>query len=217
MTASARDDDVQPTEPGTSGRSDRLIIAVAAACLVAGFVAGRTGAESETQAGRDDAVAPATATSPSEEPEQPYPQRILRLGKSYRQFDGRRTTAAQFADPFPSDNKLNSPAGTRWVGLEVETCADADMSRAHAFSVSALDWKLVDAHGARYRPERIGSDMPLRLLYPSRGVAVYPGKCVRGWVLWGLPKDSPATTALFSPTPTWFGSRGDDTVEWTLT
>jgi hypothetical protein len=220
MTATHGDHDVEPTEPDTSPASTNwLMIGVAATCLLVGFLAGlRTGTASENRDDREGASAPATAGPPSEEAEGKHarPEGTLRLGESFLQFDGRSTTAALFADPLPSDAKHTSRASTRWVGLLVGTCADADMARKNAFSASALDWELVDADGDRFRPQRARSGLHRSMLYPSRSVAVYPGECIQGWVLWALPDGSTATTAVFSPTPTWFHPQNHGTVTWAL-
>jgi hypothetical protein len=195
------------------------VVGVAATCLLLGFLAGhRTGSASDKQDGREGAVARTSEALPSTRSEQdPRPEEVrLRVGKSYRQFDGRTTTAARFLDPVPLDTEHGASAEGRWVGLEIESCADAEMSAKNAFSVSALDWTLLDAHGTHLRPERLRHAVSARPLYPVPDVPVHPGECVRGWVVWELPDRFSTTTALFTPTPTWFAPQGGGTIEWTV-
>ena len=87
----------------------------------------------------------------------------------------------------------------------------------NAFSVSALDWELIDAEGHRRRPQRTESGTLSRPTYPTRSVAVNPGDCVRGWVVWALPDDFTATTAVFTSIPTWWAPQDDAaTAKWKL-
>jgi hypothetical protein len=91
------------------------------------------------------------------------------------------------------------------------------MNPANAFSVSALDWELIDADGHRRWPQRNESRTLARPTYPIGSVAVNPGDCARGWVVWALPKDFSATTAVFTATPTWWAPEGDAaTAKWKL-
>ena len=202
--------------------TSRLMIGVAATCLVLGFLAGlRTEDALEKQDDEGDGTGERTAQNePSIVPEQGRPQKeeALRIGEPFYQFHRRTTTAAQFRDPIPLGKEHRPAARTRFVGLMIETCAHADMDPANAFSVSALDWELLDADGRRRQPLLTDSGSSFsRPTYPASNVAVHPGDCVRGWVVWALPKDFSATTAVFTATPTWWAPEGDAaTAKWKL-
>ena len=202
--------------------TSRLVLGVAATCLVVGFLAGiRTGdaLERRDDGGEGAGELPAeTEPSTVSEQERVQVDKTLRIGESFRQFDRRTTTVAQFREPMQTRTEHRPPAGTRCVGLMIKTCAHADMDPANAFSVSALDWELLDADGRRRQPLLTDSGSSFsRPTYPASNVAVHPGDCVRGWVMWALPADITATTAVFTSTPTWWAPQDDaTTAKWEL-
>ena len=204
--------------------TSRLMIGVAVTCLVVGFLAGlRTGDAWETQGDEGQATEERTAENESIEPsavpeeERAQVDESLRIGESFHQYDRRTTTAAKFRDPLPSGQEQRPPAGARFVGLMINTCAHAAMNPTNAFSASALDWELIDAVGHGRRPQRTELGTLSGPTYPMSGVAVHPGDCERGWVVWALPEDINATTAVFTATPTWWAPEDDAaTAKWRL-
>jgi hypothetical protein len=202
------------------GPTSRLMIGVAATCLVLGFLAGLRAEDAlEKQDDEGDGAGERTAQNePSIVPEQERPQKeeALRIGEPFYQFHRRTTIALQFRDPIPLGKEHRPAARTRFVGLMIKTCAHADMNPTYAFSVSALNWKLLDADGQRRKPQRTEPGTSSRPTYPTRSVAVNPGDCVHGWVVWALPEGFTATTAMFTHTATWWDPPDDATAEWSL-
>jgi hypothetical protein len=220
MTTPGRNDDVVSFGPDTPRRSPSRLMVVGAATglLVMGFLAGV--ATNEVGAGQDRSVdgdhesAPAKLTST--EPMQKRPPRgenALRIGQT---FDtGYSTiTVQKFFDPFPSGKKHRPPAGTRWAGLRIQTCADADMSAMETFSAGAKEWDLVNDAGDHLMHRRTHSDTFPWLIYPPTSVSVHTGECVSGYALWALPDDFTATTAVL--VPEWKASRRPSRAEWIL-
>ena len=203
--------------------TSRLMIGVAATCLVVGFLTGlKTGDALDRQedgAGESAGEQLPTENEPStvSDTGRPVEEVRLRIGQSFDQFHRRTTTAAQLRDPIPLGKQYRPPARTRFVGLMIKTCAHTDMNPIYTFSVSALNWELLDADGRRRQPLLTDSRSFPRPTYPTRSVEeVHPGDCVQGWVVWALPDDFTATTAVFTHTSTWWDPQDGTTAEWRL-
>jgi len=122
---------------------------------------------------------------------------------------GPLTTVHDFADPFPA--RTTPPTGTRWAGLDIETCYGGWV----AIAAEAEAWELVDADGDHLTVNYTRSDVSPREAYPHFK-SVADGDCVRGWALWALPAQFTPVTALRVDHEGRNGQRRDPEVAWTL-
>ncbi|GAB2769247.1 DUF4352 domain-containing protein [Streptomyces bullii] len=182
----------------------RTRTAIATVILFTGLAVGCSG-------GSDDpTVAKATDTPPASPTPSPTPspsQETYKLGDTVdvSTADGKFTAAAlAYKDRGIPDVAELLQADQKWAALEVKVCN----KDAEGFGVSPFVWSLAYADGARVEATHMtGNELP-RPLYPL-DAKVKAGDCVRGNVLFQVPKAGRPERVLYSPDVL------DEPVEWT--
>ncbi|MGW6395892.1 hypothetical protein ACWFR1_36550 [Streptomyces sp. NPDC055103] len=116
-------------------------------------------------------------------------------------------TASKYIQPASADF---SPAevsagakGDEWAALEVKLCSVKGNIEAHQNS-----WQLATADGARIDSEfASGGPKPE---FPAGGAKLAAGDCVRGNIMFAVPKGTRPTTAVYAPASI------DEPKKWTI-
>jgi len=118
--------------------------------------------------------------------------------------DGITVTAhsIQVAPPTSSSYIANLPAGSQFVGLDVQACPNAASTLQ-----SSERWSLVDGQNGRYQPDN-STYTDLTPKYPYYPEQVAAGECIRGWIMFETLVAQPITTVRY----VWNGS----VLRWTV-
>ncbi len=161
-----------------------------------------------SSAGADGGGAPATASQP------PPPSK---LGVAQPQLDGDgvavRATAIALRLPlksaYPPDRK-----GYVYAGVDAKVCVDKVPAET-AVTMSWAPWSLAYEDGTVVEPVSSWSPDWYKVpLYPAAGRRVKVGSCVRGWILFEVPRGSKPDKVAYSPN----GPDGEpvEPLEWSL-
>ena len=184
----------------------RRTATITALLLAATFTAGCSGdSDSDKPTVSKAATSQSASDSPSPSPS-PTPE-TYKLGDTVDiKADTAFTTAAlaiQESGIVGVPGALRS--GQRWTAVEVRVCNKG----SGPITVTPFVWQLAYADGARFEATSMsGGDFP-QPLYPV-DAKVRGGDCVRGHVLFEVPKAGKAERVLYSPDAL------DEPVEWQL-
>jgi hypothetical protein len=177
---------------------------ITAALLLAGLTAGCSSNSDEPSVAKATET-PSASSSPSPSPSPT--QETYKLGDTVDiDADTKFTTSVlSLKDSGIAGVPGVLKSGQKWTAAEVKVCnTDSD-----PITVTPFVWQLAYADGARFEATFMsGGDFPTPL-YPD-GAKVRGGDCVRGHVLFEVPKEGKAERVLYSPDAL------DEPVEWQL-
>lgn len=183
----------------------RHTVVITSALLLAALTAcGSSNDDKPTIAKATNAPSTASSTpSPSPSPT----QETYKLGDTV-DIDADTTFTAAFLS-FKDSGIAGVPgvlqAGQKWTTAEVKVCNKGD----GPITVTPFVWQLAYEDGGRFEATSMsGGDFP-QPLYPM-DAKVRSGDCVRGHVLFEVPKEGRAERVLYSPDAL------DEPVEWTV-
>jgi hypothetical protein len=160
-----------------------VVLALVAAMIVAGAIAGSAVEEADPAPATDAPPAEATpAADAPAEPAAPAPSGAPLMVGSTDNTSGFDVTLLQYVDQWQSTNQFETPsAGMRYVAVELNIVNTHD--EVQPFS-TLLGLELIDSLGQRWNIALAGSDLP-RL-----DTDVAPGSNVRGWQVFEVPADA---------------------------
>jgi hypothetical protein len=201
-----------PAQPPTRPSSKKLIAIVAGAATVAFGLGGGAAVLLQGDDGSDDKpavvkapAAQAATTSPSPSPSEA--QETLKLGDTAEiNADGKLTAATfTYKDRGIPDVVQLLNADQKWAALEVKVCNKDPES----ITVTPFVWSLAYPDGARVEATHMtGNELP-QPLYPVEA-KVKSGDCVRGNVLFQVPKEGRPDRVLYAPDAL------DEPAEWQM-
>lgn len=153
---------------------------------------------SSTEAATPPPAVPLEKPSPSSSPT-PTPSGPAAVGSAQdteNPLTAARVTVLRVRQPLRSS--IGAPAGREYVGVEVRTCITRNTGTEDVtvswgpWALTMPDETVVEALSS-YSPEEFG--VPL---YPQ-GRVVRPGRCVKGWIVYGVPKGTTPSAVVYQP------------------
>ncbi|UOB09086.1 DUF4352 domain-containing protein [Streptomyces sp. HP-A2021] len=166
---------------------------ITACLLLAGLITGCSSSDEPTVAKATD-TPPATSSTPSPSPSPS--QETLKLGDTANiNAEGKFTaTTVRYKDSGIPDVAELLNADQKWAALEIKVCN----KDPEPITVTPFPWSLAYTDGARVEATHMtGNELP-QPLYPLEA-KVKNGDCVRGNVLFQVPKEGRPERVLYSP------------------
>lgn len=183
----------------------RRTATITAALLLVGLTVGCSSDSDEPTAAKATSTPSTASNSPSPSPSPT--QETYKLGDTVDIDAGTTfsTAALSLKDAGIAGVPGVLKSGQKWTAVEVKVC-NTDTG---PITVTPFVWQLAYADGARFEATSMsGGDFP-QPLYPV-DAKVRGGDCVRGHVLFEVPKEGDAERVLYSPDAL------DEPVEWQL-
>lgn len=170
-----------------------LAITLAAFAALAAGCSSDKAPQAQTQPAQTSPAGPAT-TSPT-----PTPTAPPALGQTQTQEAGEytvRVTAFTYRQPLPADDQPTRK-GYTYAGADVRVC----LTKGPNGTVSWDPWHLVFADATTIEPVSSWSDEIFQVpLYPGFDRPLPRGRCVRGWIVFEVPKGKRPTGINYEPT-----------------